>query len=145
MHLGDSHEPLDVVAAFWEDVWNDQRLERVDPLVAEDVVLHASGRELTGRDAFRTWVASFTEAIEDLFIDVQELLASDDLVTTRWRVLGRHCGPLLGVEPTERWIEFTGLALMQVADGVIRQAWVEGDALGLARQLGAELDERITA
>ena len=144
MHLGDSHEPLDVVAAFWEDVWNDRRTDRIDHLVAEDVVLHASGQDIAGRDGFRAWVEELSGAIEDLFLDVGELVASDDLVTTRWRIIGRHCGTLLGVEGTERWIEFTGLALFRVEDGLLREGWVERDGLGLARQIGAGIDERVT-
>ena len=47
-------------------------------------------------------------------------------------------GPLFGVAPTGKRIEYAGLALFHIRDGRIASGFVLGDLNGLMRQLGLD-------
>ena len=126
-----------VVQDFWSDVWKERRFDRIDELFAEDFVIHSAGKEVGPRSKFRSWVESFFKNIEGLKLDVHEIFAEGDMVITRWTCSGRFVGEMFGVKGEGQPIVFTGMNIMTVRDGRIVEAWVERDALGLARQVGA--------
>jgi steroid delta-isomerase-like uncharacterized protein len=126
-----------VVEAFWNDVWEQQRFDRIDELFAEDFVIHSAGKAVGPREKFKAWVRSFFRHIEGLKLDVHDIFAEGDKVITRWTCSGRFVGEMFGVKGRGQPISFTGMNIMTVRDGRIVEAWVERDALGLARQIGA--------
>ena len=65
------------------------------------------------------------------------LIAEGDKVITRWTCRGRFVGQMFGVKGKGQPIAFTGVNIMTVRDGRIVESWVDRDALGLARQVGA--------
>jgi predicted ester cyclase len=42
----------------------------------------------------------------------------------------------MGIPPTGKAVEFTGIRIFRVADGKIAEGWVDWDTFGLMRQLG---------
>ncbi len=76
-------------------------------------------------------------AFPDLRLEVEHLVAENDLVCTRWRAYGTHAGAFLGIEPTGRHASWTGTWIQRVADGRIveGQDWGNWDATGLVAQL----------
>ncbi|MBV9197379.1 MAG: ester cyclase [Solirubrobacterales bacterium] len=75
------------VRLFVEAVWNQGRLELIDELVAADHLEHVSCRPepLVGPEAVRRFVASCRHTHPDLYIKIDDQIAEDDLVATRWR------------------------------------------------------------
>ena len=126
-----------VVQAFWNDVWKERRFDRIDELFAKEFVIHSAGKEVGPRSKFRAWVESFFENIEALELEVHDIFAEGDKVITRWTCRGRFVGQMFGVKGKGQPIAFTGVNIMTVRDGRIVESWVERDALGLARQVGA--------
>lgn len=59
------YEPL--VRRWWQEVWNEGRLEAIDELTTADVVLHADGAEMHGRAELR----KRTEAIRAAFSQIE--------------------------------------------------------------------------
>ncbi len=129
--------PKAVVQAFWDRVWIGGDVEAITDLMAEDFVIHSAGATIGPRPEFRAWVASFFANIDGLQFEVLDIFADGSKVATRWRCSGTLKGSMFGIKGTGQPIEFTGINLMTVADGRITEAWVERDALGVARSLGA--------
>jgi predicted ester cyclase len=77
----------------------------------------------------------FIEAIRPSFT-LESQLAEGDRVCTRWTAVGRHDGPLLGVEPTGRTVTITGQTTHRLVDGAMAEAWFHWDLAGLLMQLG---------
>jgi len=75
------------VQLFVEAVWNQGRLELIDELVAADYLGHVSflHAAVVGPEGVRRLVSSRRHAYPDLHIKLEEQLAEDDLVATRWR------------------------------------------------------------
>jgi steroid delta-isomerase-like uncharacterized protein len=126
-----------VVARFYEELWNDWRLDVADEIVASDVVFRGSlGANLVGRERFKSYVETVRAAFPDWHNQVDEILALEDRVVARMTWSGTHRGPLGGVEPTGAHVEYCGASFFQLAEGVIEEAWVVGDTQELWRALG---------
>jgi predicted ester cyclase len=49
---------------------------------------------------------------------------------------GTHTGELMGVPPTGKRLEMTGIVIYRIAGGKIVERWAQHDVLGLMQQLG---------
>jgi predicted ester cyclase len=76
-------------------------------------------------------------AFPDMEIEVDLLLAEDDLVVGRWTATATHQGPMMGIPPSGRPITITGIDIQRVADGKIVEVWHQEDILGMLQQIGA--------
>jgi predicted ester cyclase len=92
----------------------------------------------------KAFVAAYRRAFPDAHSTVENQVAEEDKVVTRWRARGTHRGELGGMEPTGRGFEIDGITIERIAGGKIAEVWVARDELGLLRQLGV-LPEREAA
>ena len=81
-------------------------------------------------------------AIPDRNDVVEEIVAEGDMVGMLWRVTGTHRGPLFGIPPTGKQINFYEAGIFKLAAGKIVEAWFLGDEAGLLKQLGAKIPPR---
>ncbi len=74
------------VQLFVEAVWNSGRLELIDQLVAADYVGHVPSLDpaVIGPEGVRQLVSSHRGAHPDLYIKIEDQIAEDDRVVTRW-------------------------------------------------------------
>jgi predicted ester cyclase len=56
---------------------------------------------------------------------------------TRVTAWGTRTGELLGIPPTGKRVERTGIAIRRFEGGKVVEHWAQIDALGLLQQLGA--------
>jgi steroid delta-isomerase-like uncharacterized protein len=120
------------------EIWNGGRDDLVPQAFAPDFVGHDPDRpHLGGPDAVAASVRMFHAAFPDFSISVDDLIAADDKVVWRYAMGGTHSGPFLGVEATGRRVSTTGITIFRLADGMLREGWINFDALGLLRQFGA--------
>lgn len=132
-----SQNSVDIVHAFWEQVWNAHNPDAVDDFVVDDFVIVTGGVEITGRDAFKTWIAGFLESLSDLQLEVAESFQNEDgsRVTSRWVLTGRNNG-ILGTAPDQQDVSMTGTAVWAVReDGKLMCNWVERASYELYRRL----------
>ncbi len=75
------------VLQFIQEVLNDGRHELIDDLVAKDFIGHltCAGAAITGPDGMRRFLSGRRAARPDVYIQVEDQIAEDDLVVTRWR------------------------------------------------------------
>jgi predicted ester cyclase len=77
------------VLLFVEAVWNEGRLELIDELVAADYLgrLPCSQGGVHGPEGVRRLVAHGRRAHPDLYVKIDDQIAEDDRVATRWRAM----------------------------------------------------------
>jgi predicted ester cyclase len=80
-------------------------------------------------------------ALSDCQITLEDVIAVDDKVVTRYRLHGTHNGPgtLPGfgpVRPTGRRVEVEGIVIHRIAEGKIAEGWGCVDALETMLELG---------
>jgi predicted ester cyclase len=54
----------------------------------------------------------------------------------RWSGSGTHTGQLMNIPPTGKSVRITGMDILKLENGKIKERWAEIDALGLMQQLG---------
>ena len=142
--MSEQHQALDnvtLIRRWFDEVWNQGRAEAIDELFAEEGVAHgladASGAELRGPAHFRTFHSSFREAFPGIEVMVEDTVSEGDKVAARCTVRGRHEGDTLGLRATQKPVEFTGIAIVRIADGKIVEAWNNFDFMSMYQQLGA--------
>jgi predicted ester cyclase len=82
------------VLLFVEAVWNEGRLELIDELVAADYLgrVPRIERGVHGPEGVRRLVAHGRRAHPDLYVKVDDQIAEDDRVATRWRAVTAPTG-----------------------------------------------------
>lgn len=121
---------------FFEEVWNQKQEAAIDRYIAET----AAGNDLdfgVGREGFRTQWRQWHAAFPDLHFAVEDVIAEDDKVLTRWTLTGTHQGEFMGVPASGKRINVSGMSLDVIKDGMIASGFDGWDALGLRRQIGA--------
>ncbi|OVE85221.1 ester cyclase [Natronolimnobius baerhuensis] len=133
-------DPRDIVQHEIEAVWNDEDLEEIDELVAEEFVYHNPmvAEEVRGPEEYRQLVENFRGAVSEFRMEIDAQIADDDseLVATRFRTTGIHDRELMGVDPTGNEIDVTGMLFDRIEDGMLVERYVNDDAYGFMRQLG---------
>jgi len=141
-----AQETDNLLRRWFEEVWNQGRIEAIDELAAPDVVAHgltdSRGVQVTGREVFKEFWRGFRDAFPDVRITVEDDLMAGEKMMVRCSVTGTHHGPGLGVAPTGKRIEFTGMCMARAKDGQIVEAWNSFDFLSFYQQFGL-LPERL--
>jgi steroid delta-isomerase-like uncharacterized protein len=126
-----------IVRAYVETVWNGRQLERADEVVAPDFVDHAPlPGQAPGLDGAKRKWAMYLDAIPDLRVTIEELIAEGDKVGARRSYEGTHQGVLLGIPATGKQLRVGGISIFRLADGRIAEHWEQLDRLALMQQLG---------
>ena len=129
-----------LVRRYWQEASGRGLLTVMEEFLAPGVVSHppasASPEPVRGLDAFKRFIAAQFGAFPDMAVTVEDLVAERDRVVARVTMRGTHAGELMGIPPTGRRVEWTGLSITRHAGGRIVEQWGQFDALGLLQQLG---------
>lgn len=134
-----SGNSIDIVHAFWNEVWNAHDPDAVDRFVVEEFVIVSGGKTIEGRDNFKRWIAAFLGQINDLHLEVLESFQNADgsRVASRWLLTGSNNG-FAGTAPDQQEIRMTGTAVLALRpDGKLLSNHVERAAFEQWQQLTA--------
>ena len=128
------------VAKRFFDAWNARDLDAFDEIIAADAVDHDPQNpfsEIHGPAGARRNAGMYQAAFSDGRFKVEEQIAEGDLVVTRWTASGTNDGELMGMAPTGKRVEISGITIDRIADDKIAESWGCFDTLGMMQQLGA--------
>src|SRR5215813_2959506 len=107
---------------WFEEVWNKGRAEAIHEMMSEDCVNHGlsedPGQPLRGASGFVPFHTQFREAFPNIEVVVEDAIAEDDKVVARCSVRGRHQGDSLGMKATGAMVDFDGIGIALVKDGM---------------------------
>ncbi|MFJ8106873.1 ester cyclase [Streptomyces sp. NPDC096132] len=124
---------------FFDTVAAQGELPPLDGLIAEDYHDHdpANEQDTMGMDAMRREVGMWRSGF-DFSFDIEDQIAQDDRVCSRWTWRGTHKGEFMGLQATNRQVSMTGTTIHRFdGSGKIAEGWWQYDRLGLMAQLGA--------
>jgi steroid delta-isomerase-like uncharacterized protein len=133
-------DPKAIIHRWFDEVWNQGRLETIDELFSPDSVAHGLGEAeavVRGPDAFKPFVLNLRQSIPDIHIDVEDIIMEGDRAAFRVLLQGTHQGAGLGVPPSGRRVRVKGIIMVRFAGGRIMEGWNSWDQLGLLQQIGA--------
>jgi steroid delta-isomerase-like uncharacterized protein len=83
------------------------------------------------REVYEGWRRAF-----EFTFRVDDQIAQDDRVCTRWTWAGKHTGEFVGLAATGQNVTMTGTTWHRFRDGRICEGWWQYDRAGLMEQLG---------
>ena len=122
-----------------DEAFNQGRLEVFDEVCSPDVVSHdpAEPEDIRGIAAHKERVRGYRTAMSDLEVIIDDVVATGDKVATRWRARGTNDGELMGMAPTGKRVEITGMSIDRFdSEGKIVETWDQWDNAGFMVQLG---------
>ena len=92
---------------------------------------------MNGLDTIVPILDGFISALSDIHAEVQDVIASDDLVALRQVVSARHTGTLLGIPATNGPVHWDAVDIYRVTDdGRISEQWAFEDLAAVLSQVG---------
>jgi steroid delta-isomerase-like uncharacterized protein len=121
-----------------EEVWNKGNLDAAKEYYAADVVIHgAVPGQPQGIAGVRQAIGASRAGFPDLHLEIEDIVAEGDRVVNRWTMTGTHKGEYMGISPTGKRIEWSGISLVRIAESKIAEIWTGADRQALMQQLGA--------
>jgi steroid delta-isomerase-like uncharacterized protein len=122
--------------------WNDHDVDAIVAMHTEDSVFenHTTGDVNVGREAIGNAIRGIFTVFPDLTFETRRAYVRDDLVVQEWTARGTHLGKMnragLEVEPTGKHVEYRGMDVIPIEDGLVARKDVYSDGVTLLRQLG---------
>ena len=128
-----------ILRRWFEEVWNQGRMETIDELFPADAVLWGTGRpdaSSKGPAEFKEFYKALRGACPDIRITVEEVVQEGDMAFARWTARMTHTGEGLGMPATNRAMTLAGMSACRAKDGKLAEGWNVWDQLGMVRELG---------
>ena len=133
-------ENKDLARRYMEEVWNNGNVEFIDEVVASNYVIYDpnSPEGMSGGvEGAKRFVEIYRSSFSDMQMTVEDVIAENDKVVTRWTVRATHQGELVGIPPSGNRVEVTGISIDRIEGGKFVESWSNYDALGMMQQLSA--------
>ena len=115
---------------------NQKNLAVFDELLTPEVVFHNASTTMQGLEAYKQFLSMYMTAFPDLQFTVEDMIAEGDTVVARFTTRGTHQGNLMGIPPTGKQGNGTGIFIDRIVNGKAVEQWFNTDDLGLLQQLG---------
>ena len=128
-----------LIRRWFEEVWNNGRMEAIDEMASPDVIGHGQAQHATdiGLREFKPFVQALRSAFPDMKVTIDYVIEQGDKVVARWTSTMTHRGEFLGIAPTGKKATITGTTTQRISGGKIVEGWDNWDQLGLLVQIGA--------
>ena len=126
----------------YNDAWNAHDVPMIVALHTEDSVFenHTTGDVYVGREAIAAAIGGIFTVFPDLSFESRRQYIREDLVVQEWTAHGTHLGKMrrsgIEVEPTQRQVEYRGMDVIPIREGLVARKDVYSDSVTLLRQLG---------
>jgi len=124
-----------IVHRYHEQVWNEHQRELLAEFIAENVVHHGVPAA-PGLQGMKEGFDRILNAFPDIQLTIDDAIAEDDQVVTRWTSRGTHRGELLGIPATGKEVTQSGASIFRLANARIVELWFYPDNMSLMQQLG---------
>lgn len=127
-----------LIQRYFNEVWNEGRIEVLDELLTPDYVNHSPGtpNPPAGPAGLKPIVMEMRKGISGLHYQILDLVVAEDKVMAYVRMTGVQNAELFGLPASGRSIDVRQMQIEWIRDGRICQHWRLTDDLTLLRQIG---------
>ena len=130
-------EDLKAIASRIEELWNTGDLSIADEIYSPKVVNHAPYvPNVEDLEGCKNCVSQIHTGIPDFQVKVEDLIAEDNKLVSRWVASGTHKGVFFGIPATGKKICWSGMTIYRFDSGKIVETWWNEDSLSMLQQLG---------
>jgi steroid delta-isomerase-like uncharacterized protein len=132
-----SHSNQVVIRKVCEEVWGQGNVALVDELYATNyTAANPTPGIPNGRDGVKMEIAAYHQAFPDMQVTVDDIFGEGDKVVARYTIRGTHTGDMMGISPTGKAAEISGISMVRLENGQIAEEFALADMMGLFQQLG---------
>lgn len=132
---------------FYEECWNQGKLDRVDQYIAKDCRYHdpVFPALAPGLDSLKRHITMCRNAFPDLRFTLDDTIAERDEVVVHWTAHGTQEGQFLGVAATRKIASVGGTSIYRIKNQRIVEQFIDWNLLTLLEQLGAATAPKVQA
>jgi predicted ester cyclase/DNA-binding CsgD family transcriptional regulator len=131
------------IARWFDELWVYRREAIIDELAHPDARVELEGVDgQLSREDFRLYRRAMLAAIPDFKVQVLSIIADGQTCHVHWHATGTHTGNGLGIPPSGRPVDFTGITVFEFQDGKIiggLDKWNRGEVI--AKLLQVPMDQ----
>jgi predicted ester cyclase len=132
-------ENVERVKRYYEEIFNQGHMERVDEFVDPDFTNHDHPPGFTpprgAKGAVQFW-DMVHEAFPDMQVEIEITVAEGDLVCEHSVIRATHGGDWMGVPPTGKPVTWDMTNLYKLSNGKLTDRWGAFDQMALMQQMG---------
>ena len=117
-----------LVKSFIESVFNNHNLSAIEKYLADTI---------KGKEGFRQSLSSQFKAFPDIHVNIEHIVAENDLVVVFLDFTVTHRGEFQGMPPTNKPVNIRSADLYRIKNEKIVEHWDVVDQLDLLQQIGA--------
>jgi len=104
-------ENMETIRRYYDQVWNHQKIDAIDNLMAPNFIIHRDEQVLSGRDALKNHVRETMINFLELRVHLEGIVAMRETVAIRLNVWHKTT--------RGEWVRFKGVDVSTVRDGQI--------------------------
>jgi steroid delta-isomerase-like uncharacterized protein len=121
---------------YFDDFCNGRKLEIAAELFTAEHLYHDPSLpgDAEGPEGMKQVISIYHRGFPDAHWQIDDMLATDDKVVTRWTGSGTQTGELTGnppIAPTGKKVTVMGIMVHRIAGGKIAESWDVWDTLGM--------------
>ena len=110
----------DIVKYFYEVIVSENLLDELYKYISEECVQRTGEKEIfIGIDGMKKHLLAVKKTYPDYIMKIIRQYEVDDYVISEFIMQGTHTGDFLGITPTNKVLEITGVEIDKVIDGKI--------------------------
>ncbi|MGV3657263.1 MAG: ester cyclase [Chitinophagaceae bacterium] len=116
---------------WFNDVWNSDNEAAIDNMLTTDAFAHGIVDENNprGAEGFKDFYRQLRSQFHDVQISVDDVVKEENMESARTTVHAVHTA-------TGKPVTFSGICMVKIEDGKIKEAWNQYDFLSLNQQVG---------
>jgi predicted ester cyclase len=121
---------------YVEEVVNQENLEIADEIFDHYLAHQPEGLVLErGPEDVKRFIGELHSAFQDFHCAIEDQIAEEDRVMTRWKMRGIHQRDFRGMAPTGEEVEINGIGIFRFSpEGKVVESWDSYDQFNLMRQ-----------
>ncbi len=101
--------------------------EVLDPNFIYYTEISPDKKPIRGLEATKQAIDGLHKSFPDIRLNIEDIFAGEDRVVVRFKAVGTHRGPVLGIAPTGKQIIFVETHVFRFRDGKITEDYVSGN------------------
>jgi predicted ester cyclase len=123
----------ELIKSFIDEVFNKHNIAAIDNYLAANLTDGAGKTP----ESFKKSLAALFSDFPDIHVNIEHILAENDLVVILLNFTGTHKGQFEGMQPTNKPVKIRSADLYRIRNSKIVEDWDVVDSLDLLKQTGA--------